>query len=117
MTICNLNIIRKSFHNRKFSAVDTNTSQIIADTKLDPTRDLFDEEKIDTLKRFLKTDSSDAEENLNLENVTIDPEEYVRQRLLINLASYSESDLEKEGHRFRELVFRCNFKGFSCKDR
>ena len=116
MTICNLNIIKKSFL-RKSSHADTNTSRIIADTELDPTGDLFDEEKINILKRFLKTDSSDAEENLNLENVTIDPEEYIKQRLLINLANYNESDLEKGGHRFRELVFRCNFKGFSCKDR
>ena len=116
MTICNLNIIRKSFL-RQSSHVHTNTSRIIADTELDPTGDLFDEEKINTLKRFLKTDSSDAEENLNLKNVTIDPEEYIKQRLLIDLANYSESYLEKGGHRFRELVFRCNFKGFSCKDR
>ena len=115
--ICNLNIIRKSFL-PKSSHVDNNRSRIIADTELDPTGgDLFDEEKINTLKRFLKTDSSDADENLHLENVTIDPEEYIKQRLLINLANYSESDLEKGGHRFRELVFRCNFKGFSCKDR
>ena len=107
MTICNLNIIRKSFLS-KASRVDTNTSRITADS---------DEEKINILKRFLKTDSSDAEENLNLENVTIDPEEYIKQRLLINLANYSKSDLERGGHHFRELVFRCNFKGFSCKDR
>ena len=116
MTICNLNIIRKSFL-REASHVDTNASRITADTELDPTGGLFDEEKINILKHFLRTDSSDAEENLNLENVTIDPEEYIKQRLLINLANYSESDLEKGGHHFRELVFRCNFKGFSCKDR
>jgi len=108
VTICNLNIIRKSFL-RKFSRADTNTSRM--------TRDLFDEEKINTLKRFLNTDSSNAEEILNLENVTIDPEEYTKQQLLINLASYNESELERGGHRFRELVFRCYFKGFSCKDR
>lgn len=107
MTICNLNIIRKSFLS-KASHVDTNTSRITEDS---------DEEKINILKRFLKTDSSDAEENLNLENVTIDPEEYIKERLLISLANYSKSDLERGGHHFRELVFRCNFKGFSCKDR
>lgn len=81
------------------------------------TRDPLDEERINTLKRFLRTDSSNAEEILNLENVTIDPEEYTRQRLLIDLANYKESELEKGGHHFRELVFRCSFKGFSCKDR
>ena len=119
MTICNLNIIRKSFLH-KFSHVDTNTSRMIefaSDPEPDQTLDLVDEEKINTLKRFLRTDSSNAEEILNLENVTIDPEEYTQQRLLINLANYNESELEKGGHRFRELVFRCNFKGFSCKDR
>lgn len=89
----------------------------VSDPEPDLTRDLFDEEKINTLKRFLNTDSSNAEEILNLENVTIDPEEYTKQQLLINLASYNESELERGGHRFRELVFRCYFKGFSCKDR
>ena len=102
VTICNLNIIRKSFL-RKFSRVDTNNS-------------LPDKEITNALKHFLNTDATNAEEILNLENVTIDPEEYTKQRLLINLANYDESELEKGGHRFRELVFRCNFKGFSCKD-
>ena len=91
--------------------------EFASDPEPDRIRDLVDEEKINTLKRFLRTDSSNAEEILNLENVTLDPEEYTKQRLLINLANYNESELEKGGHGFRELVFRCNFKGFSCKDR
>lgn len=90
---------------------------VVSDTEPDSTYDLPDEEIINTLKRFLNTDSSNAEEILNLENVTIDPEEYTKEQVLINLANYNEAELEKGGHHFRELVFRCNFKGFSCKDR
>lgn len=90
---------------------------VVSDTEPDSTYDLTDEEIINTLKRFLNTDSSNAEEILNLENVTIDPEEYIKEQVLINLANYNEAELEKGGHHFRELVFRCNFKGFSCKDR
>lgn len=90
---------------------------VVSDTEPDSTYDLTDEEIINTLKRFLNTDSSNAEEILNLENVTIDPEEYIKEQVLINLTNYNEAELEKGGHHFRELVFRCNFKGFSCKDR
>lgn len=130
MTICNLNIIKKSFIH-KFPDADSITSSFNSSAENrdkgpatlkssgsnNLTFDLPDEQMKKALMNSLKTDSSDAEQTMNLENVTIDPEVYTKGLALTKLAKYSQAELEKGGHHFPELVFRCAFKAFSCKDR
>ncbi|KAL9988147.1 hypothetical protein ACROYT_G002555 [Oculina patagonica] len=129
VTICNLNIIKKSFiHNypdadsitSSFNSSAENRDNGPATSKSsgskNSTFDLPDEQMKKSLMNSLKTDSSDAEVAMNLENVTIDPEVYNKGLALTKLAKYSQAELERGGHHFPELVFRCAFKTFSCKD-
>lgn len=70
----------------------------------------------EAMKKSLKIDSSGAEESLSLNNVTVDEQAYAEDLILSMLAKHNESELEKGGHDFHEMVFRCNWKDFSCKD-
>lgn len=127
MTICNLNILKKSFLH-KFPDADTiassfNSSKLTrvkssADFK-NSTIDVADlsEQIRNVMKNSLKTDASGAEETLTLENVTIDAETYTESLLLTKLAEHKQAELVKGGHNFHELVFRCAFQTFSCQDR
>lgn len=64
----------------------------------------------------LQTDSSNAEEKVSLKNVSVDEQAYAEDLMLNTLAQQNETKLIQAGHRFQELVFRCNWKDFSCKD-
>jgi len=70
----------------------------------------------EAMKKSLKIDSSGAEESLSLNNVTVDEQAYAEDLILGMLAKHNESELERGGHDFHELVFRCNWKDFSCID-
>lgn len=70
----------------------------------------------EAMKKALKIDSSGAEESLSLNNVTVDEQAYAEDLILGMLAKHNETELERGGHGFHELVFRCNWKDFSCKD-
>lgn len=124
VTVCNLNNIKKSFLH-KFPDADSiassfNSSVMRSDEGPHPknlTSHLPDEQIKKVMMNFLKTDaSSNAEETSTLENVTMDRETYTQRLILIKLAKYKQAELEKGGHHFHELVFRCAFQTFSCQD-
>lgn len=64
----------------------------------------------------LKIDSSGAEEDGSLSNVSVDAQAYAEDRIISMLAKYNYSVLTKGGHPFHELVYRCNWKDFNCKE-
>ncbi|KAL9988145.1 hypothetical protein ACROYT_G002553 [Oculina patagonica] len=64
----------------------------------------------------LNPDSSNAEESASLKNVTIDEQAYAQDLILSLLAKQNEKELQKGGHDFHEMVFRCSWNDFSCKD-
>lgn len=64
----------------------------------------------------LKIDSSGAEEDGSLSNVSVDAQAYAEDRIISILAKYNYSVLTKGGHPFHELVYRCNWKDFNCKE-
>lgn len=70
----------------------------------------------EAMKESLKIDDSNAEEHMRLSNVTVDEQAYAEYLILSTLAKQNISDLMDAGHKFNELVFRCNWKDFSCKD-
>lgn len=70
----------------------------------------------EAMKKSLKIDSSGAEESGSLNNVTVDEQAYAEDLILGMLAKHNETELKRGGHDFHELVFRCNWKDFSCKD-
>ncbi|XP_022781844.1 amiloride-sensitive sodium channel subunit gamma-2-like [Stylophora pistillata] len=69
----------------------------------------------EAMKESLKIDNSHAEEHISLSNVTVDEQAYAEDLILSTLAKQNISDLMDAGHKFHELVFRCNWKDFSCK--
>ena len=64
----------------------------------------------------LRIDSSDAEEDGSLSNVSVDAQAYAEDQIISMLAKYNDSVLTKGGHPFHELVYRCNWKDFNCKE-
>ena len=70
----------------------------------------------EAMKDSLNMDSSNAEEKLTLSNVSVDSQAYAEEVILTAMSNYSETVLTKAGHGFHELVFRCNWKDFNCKD-
>lgn len=68
------------------------------------------------MKKFLKIDFFGVEELLSLNNVMVDEQVYVEDLILSMLVKYNESELEKGGYDFYEMVFCCNWKDFFCKD-
>ena len=145
MTICNLNIIRNSFISRfpEAKAIMSQFNSFIerkdegpgggggggapgggpggpqtnfTDTNNTPHSFGPPDKRKEAMKKSLKIDSSGAEESLSLNNVTVDEQAYAEDLILGMLAKHNETDLERGGHYFHELVFRCNWKDFSCKD-
>ena len=70
----------------------------------------------EAMKGSLNTDSSNAEENLSLHNVSVDAQAYAEEMIISMLAKHNDSFLTEGGHHFHELVFRCNWKDFNCKE-
>ena len=74
------------------------------------------DQKKEALMESLKIDSSDAEEDGRLSNVSVDTQAYAEDQIISMLAKYNDSVLTKGGHPFHELVYRCNWKDFNCKE-
>lgn len=70
----------------------------------------------EAMKYALKMDSSGAEENLSLDNVSVDSQAYAEDLILGLLAGHNDEDLMKGGHHFKEFVYRCNWRDFNCKE-
>ncbi|XP_020626896.1 degenerin mec-4-like isoform X4 [Orbicella faveolata] len=138
VTICNLNIIRRSFISRfpEAKAIMSQFNSFIERKDERPggggggpggpppnssgtnnAPDSFGppDKRKEAMKKSLKIDSSGAEESSSLNNVTVDEQAYAQDLILSMLAKHNESELERGGHKFHELVFRCNWKDFSCK--
>lgn len=138
VTICNLNIIRRS-KIRSFGDAEAIVSTFDKFMEREPPKDGHDHDKEgaaanqsssgssstsfgppdrqkEAMKESLKIDDSNAEEHMRLSNVTVDEQAYAEYLILSTLAKQNMSDLMDAGHEFNELVFRCNWKDFSCKD-
>ena len=138
VTICNLNIIRRS-KIRSFGDTEAIVSTFDKFMEREPPKDGHDHDKEgaaanqssssssstsfgppdrqkEAMKESLKIDDSNAEEHMRLSNVTVDEQAYAEYLILSTLAKQNISDLMDAGHEFNELVFRCNWKDFSCKD-
>lgn len=74
------------------------------------------DQKREALMESLRIDSSDAEEDGSLSNVSVDVQAYAEDQIISMLAKYNDSVLTKGGHPFHELVYRCNWKDFNCKE-
>ena len=74
------------------------------------------DQKREALMESLRIDSSDAEEDGSLSNVSVDTQAYAEDQIISMLAKYNDSVLTKGGHPFHELVYRCNWKDFNCKE-
>ena len=152
VTICNLNIIRRSFisrfpdANKIMSTFDSfmerpkpgeggeggggggggggagggghgeSQQSNSSETNTAPTSFKPPEKRKEAMMGSLSPDSSNAEESASLNNITVDEQAYAEDLILGMLAKHNESELQEGGHHFPELVFRCNWKDFSCKD-
>lgn len=145
MTICNLNMIKQSFLHQfpeaktivgKFdnfmegkheggggegggghggpaasNSSSSNTGSSSGSVSLDPP-----DKRKEAMMNSLNTDSSNAEEKTTLSNVSVDAQAYAEDLIIGMLAKYNDTDLTKGGHHFHELVYRCNWKDFNCKE-
>lgn len=68
------------------------------------------------LKKELTGDSSEAEEKVTLGNVTFDDQTYAEETMISQLGNHRDDDLQDAGHAFEELVYRCTWGGFSCNE-
>ena len=126
MTICNLNIIKRSFIHR-FKDVDgilgsfenfvEGKHNISADGNETKRRTFGPPDKRKkAMMNSLKTDSSQAQTDVKLSNVSVDAEGYAKDQMLSALATYDDEHLARGGHQFNEMVFRCSWKDFSCRE-
>ena len=148
MTICNLNIIKRSFlHNfpeaqtivgtfdnfmegkpdggegdggggnpHGGSSSGSNSSSSGGSSSGDSVSFGPPDKRKEAMMGSLKIDSSGAEEDGSLSNVSVDAQAYAEDRIISMLAKYNDSVLTKGGHPFHELVYRCNWKDFNCKE-
>ena len=141
VTICNLNIVKKSFIDRFPEAKEImgtfdnfmegkgpggeggggggptqpgspgSNSSSSSSTSFGPP-----DNRKEAMKDSLNVDSSNAEEKMSLSNVSVDAQAYAEDLIVGLLARHDDTELMKGGHHLHELVFRCNWKDFNCKE-
>lgn len=139
VTICNLNIIRKSFISRfpeankimgtfddfmegkgpegggptqpGSSGSNSSSGSSSSSTSFGPP-----DNRKEAMKNSLNVDSSNTEEKIRLSNVSVDAQAYAEDLIVGMLARHNDTELMKGGHHLQELLFRCNWKDFNCKE-
>ncbi|XP_032232203.2 degenerin mec-4 [Nematostella vectensis] len=116
VTICNMNMIKKSqlqhFPQVK-RLVDTFNNMTSSNSSLNSSA-FMDTNREKAEKDRLSLNTKNSKNKVILNNVNIDMQRYIEDKIVQYLSMSDTTKLMKAGHVFRELVFRCVWNGFVC---